>query len=275
MKVRMTVAAVTLALGSAMAANAQVQPPQERINTALARAREVGIPVALLESKIAEGKAKGVSLDRIAIALERRQAALERANQAMRGQADAVASLAVAADAIESGVSENVLRAVADSAPRDRRNVAIAALTELVHQGQTPDAALQRVRDALKRGPDALANLPTEGSSNRGQGSSNSQGRGQGQGNQGQGNQGQGNQGQGNQGQGNSGRRAGADPGPPAGVPAPGQPPQSGRPDSSGQGGNQGGGQGGGSGGGQAGGSGNNQGGRGGGQPTNPGRGGQ
>ena len=248
MKVRIAVAVVTLALTGAVAANAQVQPPQERINTALARARQVGIPVALLESKIAEGKAKGVSLDRIAAAIERRQAALERASQAMRGQTDAAASLAVGADAIESGVNEAVLKAVADSSPRDRRNVAIAALTELVHQGQAPEAALQRVRDALKRGPDALTNLPAEGSSNRGPGNSN-----------GQGNQGGNGQGQG-QGQGNSGRRAGAEPGPPAGVPAPGKPPQSGKPDNSGQAGGQGGGQGSGQGRGN--------------QPTNPGRGG-
>ena len=46
MKVRITVAVVTLALAGAVAASAQVQPPQERINTALARARQVGIPVA-------------------------------------------------------------------------------------------------------------------------------------------------------------------------------------------------------------------------------------
>jgi hypothetical protein len=264
MNVRITVAAVALALGGAVAAHAQVQPPQDRINTALARARQVGIPVALLESKIAEGRAKGVSLDRIAAAIERRQATLERASQAMRGQADAVDSLAVGADAIESGVSEAVLKAVADDAPRGRRNVAIAALTELVQQGARPDAALERVRDALKRGPDALTNLPADGSN---RGSSNGQGNGQGngnQGNQGQSNRGQGNQGQGlgNQGQGNSGRRAGAEPGPPAGVPAPGQSPQSGKPDNSGQGGGQGGGQG--SGGGQG-----NSGGR----PSNPGRG--
>jgi hypothetical protein len=256
MKVRMTVAVVTLALTGAMAANAQVQPPQERINTALARARQVGIPVALLESKIAEGKAKGVSMERIAVAIERRQAALERASQAMRGQTDAAASLAVGADAIESGVNETVLKAVAESAPRDRRNVAIAALTELVHQGQVPEAALERVRAALKRGPDALANLPAEASSNRGSGPSKGQGPGQGQG----------------QGQGNSGRRAGAEPGPPAGVPAPGQPPQSGRPDNTGQGGGQGQGSGGGQGGAQGGGQGGGQG-RGN-NPTNPGRGG-
>ena len=207
MKSRIAVAVVALALAVATAADAQVQPPQERINASLARARQVGIPVALLESKIAEGKAKGVSLERIAVAIERRQSALERANQALRGQVDAAASLAVGADAIESGVNEAVLRDVAENAPRDRRNVAIATLTELVHQGHAPQAALGRVKDAIKKGPDALTNLPAQAApGNRGGGSANGQGRG------------------------NAGGRAGAEPGPPAGVPAPGKPPQAERP---------------------------------------------
>jgi hypothetical protein len=142
---------------------AQVQPPQDRINTALARAREVGIPVALLESKIAEGKAKGVSLDRIATAVERRQAALERASQAMAGrEGTGEAELAVAADAVESGVSDAVLAAILETAPRERRAVAIAALTQLVEQGHVPEAALARVQEALARGPEALLNLPAE-----------------------------------------------------------------------------------------------------------------
>jgi hypothetical protein len=190
------------ALTGANLAAAQVQPPQDRINTALARARQVGIPAALLESKIAEGKAKGVSMDRIADAVERREAALERASQALRGQPDAASSLGVSADAVEAGVSEAALKAVADTAPRDRRNVAIAVLTELVQQGHVPEAALDRVRDALKRGPDALANLPAQAAAARG--------------------------GAGTAGQ--RGGRAGSESGPPPGVPAPGNPPQAGRP---------------------------------------------
>lgn len=213
MRVGIAAAVVALALGSADAALAQVQPPQERINTALARAREVGIPVALLESKIAEGKAKGVSLERIATAIERRQTALERAHQALRGEPEAVSSLGVGADAIESGVSEGVLREVAGNSPRDRRNVAIAVLTELVKQGHAPEAALGRVRDAIRRGPDALSNLPAEaGGGRRGGGPPDTQR------------------------QGNAGGRAGAEPGPPAAVPAPGDRPQAGRPDDAGRG---------------------------------------
>ena len=210
MRYRLVVAGVVLALSSATAANAQVQPPQDRINTALSRARQVGIPVALLESKMAEGKAKGVSLERIAAAIERREGALERASQALRGDPGDTASLSVGADAIESGVNEAVLKAVADDAPRDRRTVAIAALTQLVQQGDLPAAALAKVRNALKRGPDALTNLPSEGSNGRGRGSSNGQGRG------------------------NSGGGGGAESGPPAAVPSPGKPPQAGKPEGSG-----------------------------------------
>ena len=157
---------IVLTLSMASLATAQAQPPQDRINTALARARQVGIPIALLESKIAEGKAKGVSLDRLAAAVERRLAVLERAHDALRDRPDAADSLSVGADAIESGVSETALLTIADSAPRDRRNVAIAVLTELVEQGHVPEAALERVRAALQRGPDALTNLPAEARAN-------------------------------------------------------------------------------------------------------------
>ena len=151
MKVRIGVGVMILALAGVDLATAQVQPPQDRINTALTRARQVGIPVALLESKIAEGKAKGVSLDRVAEAVERRQATLEKASQALRGQPDAASSLSVGADAVEAGVSDAALKAIADNAPRDRRNVAIAVLTQLVEQGHASTTALERVTEALKR----------------------------------------------------------------------------------------------------------------------------
>ena len=156
-------AAVTLCVACADLAVAQVQPPQDRINTALARARQVGIPITLLEAKVAQGKAKGVSLDRIAAAVERREASLEHASQVMKGQAgNGEAELSVAADALDSGVSDAVLRAIAETAPRDRRAVAIMALTQLVQLGHVPEKALERVKDALKRGPEALLNLPAE-----------------------------------------------------------------------------------------------------------------
>jgi len=167
------------------------QTTQDRVDAAIAHARAAGIPVALIESKVAEGKAKGVPMDRIAAAVERREAALEKASQALRGRTDVTpADLSVSADAVESGVSAAVLKAIADAAPRDRRVVAIAALTELVKQGHVPEAALDRVKDALKHGPDALANLPAEAAAGQERGggrpdatgSSTGQGRGRGQG---------------------------------------------------------------------------------------------
>src|SRR5262249_36783528 len=102
---------LTVCLACAGLAGAQAPPPQDRINAALTRARQEGIPVSLLEGKIAEGKAKGVSLDRIAAAIERRENTLEHANQLMKGQpGNGNAELSVAADAIESGVSDSVLK---------------------------------------------------------------------------------------------------------------------------------------------------------------------
>jgi hypothetical protein len=160
---RLGVGAAVIALALTGAASAAAQTPQSRIDVALARAKAAGIPAALLESKIAEGRAKGVSLDRVAAAVERRAAALERANSVLRGPREVdAAGLGVAADAVEQGISDAVLAAVADSAPRDRRAVAIAALTELVALGRAPQTALDQVRDALKKGPEALANLPAQ-----------------------------------------------------------------------------------------------------------------
>jgi hypothetical protein len=193
MKTFIAVAIIALLTASALPAFAQGgQGAQERIDTAIAHARSQGVPVSLLESKMAEGKAKGVPLDRIAAAIERREASLERAAEAMKGHESITdADLSVGGDAVEAGVSTAVLKAVTDSAPRERRAVAIAALTELVQRGTAPDAALARVREALKRGPDALAAVGG-GRDDHGAAS------------------------------GGEGNGRGATPGPPANVPAPG-----------------------------------------------------
>jgi len=169
MKTFFAVAITGLLTAGALPAFAQGgQGAQERIDAAMTRARSQGVPMSLLESKMAEGKAKGVALDRIAAAIERREASLERAAQAMKGHEPITdADLSVGADAVDAGVGNAVLKAVTESAPRERRSAAIAALTELVERGTTPDAALARVREALKRGPDALAAV----GSDRGEGS--------------------------------------------------------------------------------------------------------
>jgi hypothetical protein len=159
-------AVLALMVAGVVPAWAQDQTPQDRIDAAIAKAKAAGIPVELLNNKIAEGKAKGVSMDRLAAVIERREATLERARTAMANkgntsaQSPTGADLSVGADAIESGVSEAVLAKIASTAPADRRTVAIAALTQLVQQGTVPQAALDRVTEAIKRGPEALANLP-------------------------------------------------------------------------------------------------------------------
>jgi hypothetical protein len=144
-------------------AGLNAQTPQERIDAALLRAQQAGIPVELLESKVGEGRAKGVPMARIAAAVETRFAALERARTAFRGQGDVtVAELGLGADAMQAGVNEVVLGTLAADARGENRLVAIAVLTELVRLGEVPEHALARVQEAFSRGPAALMNLPAQ-----------------------------------------------------------------------------------------------------------------
>src|SRR5215510_1453006 len=122
---------------------AVAQTPQERIDAAMTRSQQAGIPLSLLESKIAEGRAKGVAMDRIAAAVESRLRNLEQAKVVMARVANDVdgAQLSVGADAIGSGISDAVLEKITASAGRDRRAVAVAVLTQLVLHGNAPEAA--------------------------------------------------------------------------------------------------------------------------------------
>jgi hypothetical protein len=138
------------------------QAPEQRVEQALERAARSGLPVVLLESKIAEGRAKGIGMDRIALAVETRLAALERARTALSRGAEVVsqADLAAGADAVHAGVDDGDLTTLARVTRGESRPVAIVALTELVRQGHASEHALARVREALARGPEALQNLP-------------------------------------------------------------------------------------------------------------------
>jgi hypothetical protein len=210
-----------------VSASAQELDPAQRVQAALDRAAAAGIPVSLLESKIAEGRAKGVRPDVLAGAIERREVGLLRAREAMSAAAAvSPADLGVGADALEVGVQPEVLRRLAASASSEHRAVAIVALTELVVAGHPAEQALQQVQEALRRGPAALSNLPR----GRGVGPPPDAGRGRGPG-----------------GQGPPGQGGGAGPGPPAGVPGGGQgqgPGGEGPPGQGGGGGGGGGGQG-------------------------------
>jgi hypothetical protein len=156
---RILAGAFALAL---MAAPLAAQSPEARIQAAMERAQASGLAVEVLESKLAEGLAKNVPMERIAQAIQNRARAMERANNALqraqRGQPSA-ADQAVGADAIEAGVSEAVLERIAATAGAERRTVAIAALAYLVAEGQVPEVALARVEEALARGGPGMGDL--------------------------------------------------------------------------------------------------------------------
>jgi hypothetical protein len=160
MRKRVTTALLLMLLGPAALA---AQTPEQRVEAARQRVLQAGIPVSLLESKVAEGRAKGVPMARIAAAVEARATALERARHVLTVREPVTeAELSVGADAVQSGVSDAVLAAVAERSPREQRAVAIDALMQLVQMGHAPEHALARVTEALRRGPEALMNLPAQ-----------------------------------------------------------------------------------------------------------------
>lgn len=146
-------------------ARAQAATPEARLEAAMETAARAEIPVSLLESKILEGTAKGVPMDRVAAAVETRLQALLRARDALRNADLEVASegeLLVAAEALRAGVSESVLIQITREAPASRRAVATAVLTDLVRLGYESGPASARVNAALSGGPEALVNLRAE-----------------------------------------------------------------------------------------------------------------
>lgn len=154
--------ALLVALAAA-ATPSSAQSPDERIRTTLERAAEAGIPTSLLQSKLAEGRAKGISEERIAPALDRRLDGLVRAGEILSEVPRLrEADLDLGADALESGVSEAVLAEIATTAAPHDRSAAIAALGHLVPADIAPEDALERVRNALDRGrgPATLEDLP-------------------------------------------------------------------------------------------------------------------
>jgi hypothetical protein len=170
MKTQRWILVLLLALAGVPAA-AHGQPAEQRIEAARRQAQSAGIPVSLLESKVAEGRAKGVPMERIAAAVERRLASLSAARTAMaaapRTAPVTPADLSVGADALEAGVQPGVLGQLAAAAPASHRAMAIAALTQLVSQGESSERALARVQAALRSGPEALRRLPGEAAAER------------------------------------------------------------------------------------------------------------
>ena len=160
--------AVVRAQSAGAAAQAQAQAhartPQERIDAALSAAARADVPAELLKSKIAEGEAKRVPRERIATAVETRLTSLVHAVETTKRAGVTMQSageLAVTADALDAGVSENALVRVTREAPPERRTVAIAVLADLVRLGTATDRALARVGAAVTSSA-ALANLRAE-----------------------------------------------------------------------------------------------------------------
>jgi hypothetical protein len=142
----------------------QGQTPQARIDAAMSAAARANVPAGLLESKVAEGEAKHVPPERIATAVEARVTSLVRASETMKRAGvtgESAGELAVTADALDAGVSENAVIRVAREAPAERRTVAIAVLADLVRLGNASDRALARVSTAVASST-ALANLRAE-----------------------------------------------------------------------------------------------------------------
>ena len=143
---------------------AQARTPKARIDAAMHAAARANVPLTLLESTVAEGEAKQVPQDRIATAVEARLQMLVRAVQTMEQaglDARSVADLAVAADALQAGVSAGALVKVSRAANPERRVVAVAVLADLVRLGHSSEPALSRVTAALSSSA-ALANLHAE-----------------------------------------------------------------------------------------------------------------
>ena len=158
--IHLCVAAVLAVLPATL--TAQDSTGSARLDASLATALEAGIPVSLLERKIAEGVAKGVAMSRIEAAVAARLEALTRARDAMIDggiTSTTEGELSVAADAIQAGVSATALATISRTAPEERRAVAIAVLSELVAEGRASEQAVVQVQQALQAGPEALANL--------------------------------------------------------------------------------------------------------------------
>ena len=163
---QMLIAIAALAGAAVAPAAAQQAQADQRIQETLERARQAGLPVELLQSKVVEGRAKGVPMDRILMVVQQRAEALGRAQTVLVGVlgSESVQSqdVAVAADALQAGVEEAALARVATTSQGQQRTVALSVLAQLVANGIVSEEALRQVQGAMARGNQALMNLPAQ-----------------------------------------------------------------------------------------------------------------
>jgi hypothetical protein len=164
MRKNLWVAFALLAVTPGLLQGQRPESATQRIEAAQARVAQAGIPVELLAGKVAEGRAKGATEERIAEVAERRAAGLLRSQEALANSGRRIggAEIGAGADALDAGVDANSLRSVIQQAREDNAAVALAVLGELVRQGLPVQQAHDRVTAALQRGDDALANLPQQ-----------------------------------------------------------------------------------------------------------------
>lgn len=148
------------------------QSPAQRLEAVRASAVQAGIPVELIDNRIAEGRAKGIPEGRIAEAVERRERGLLQAHRVITaaGIVPTAADLSSGTDALEAGVDAESLQAILKASRAQERPVALAVLGELVRQGMPVLEARDRVQSALQRRDENLASLPRETAAERGAG---------------------------------------------------------------------------------------------------------
>lgn len=132
-----------------------------RIQEAVTKARDAGVPAGPVLDKALEGIAKGVPAARLAPAVEAYAERLARA-AAVLGEGPPPAEIVAAADALGRGVPEGQLRAVRRVAGPEDRAIALVVLGDLVEMGVPADRAAGAIRDAIAagRGGETLLHLP-------------------------------------------------------------------------------------------------------------------
>lgn len=132
-----------------------------RIQEAVTKARDAGVPAGPVLDKALEGIAKGVPAARLAPAVEAYVDRLARA-AAVLGEGPPPAEIVAAADALGRGVPEGQLQAVTRAAGAEDRAIALVVLGDLVEMGVPADRAAGAVQDAMAagRGGETLLHLP-------------------------------------------------------------------------------------------------------------------
>lgn len=126
-----------------------LSPPTFSVVDALAQSLAgEGIPAEAVYGKALEGTAKGVSAERLTLALEAYAGRLRAAHGAFGRGAQAALTVA-GADALQRGVDVASLRALGED--EGRSPMAVVVLADLVETGVPADRAVDLVREALRQ----------------------------------------------------------------------------------------------------------------------------